>query len=225
MTSARRPIVVLGAGGHAREVASAIRHAVHSELWELVAFAVTDAHSAVRVGEVPVMQLGDIVPRFGACGFAAGVGDPRARHHVADIAIALGMEPVSVIDRRAVVDSSASVAAGAVVFAGAIVSCEATVEAHAHVNYLASVSHDSSVGEFSLVSPGVAIAGNVRVGTGAFLGIGASVKNGIPQRPLTIGDWAVVGAGATVVCDIPAGETWVGTPARRLATRQGGGRA
>ncbi|MBE3120403.1 MAG: acetyltransferase, partial [Candidatus Atribacteria bacterium] len=39
----------------------------------------------------------------------------------------------------------------------------------------------------------------------------ATVKQGI-----TIGNRAVIGCGAVVVDDIPAGETWVGVPARPL---------
>lgn len=36
---------------------------------------------------------------------------------------------------------------------------------------------------------------------------------------LTIGDRAVIGAGSVVTTDVPAGEIWVGNPARRVGTR------
>ncbi len=49
------------------------------------------------------------------------------------------------------------------------------------------------------------------VKTGAVLGAGAILLPGI-----TIGEGAVIGAGAVVTRDVPAGETWVGNPARRL---------
>lgn len=50
-----------------------------------------------------------------------------------------------------------------------------------------------------------------RVGRGASIGAGAVVLPG-----LTIGAGAMIGAGAVVTRDVPAGETWVGNPARRL---------
>jgi acetyltransferase-like isoleucine patch superfamily enzyme len=46
---------------------------------------------------------------------------------------------------------------------------------------------------------------------GASIGAGAVLLPGI-----TIGENALIGAGAVVTRDVPAGETWVGNPARRL---------
>lgn len=45
---------------------------------------------------------------------------------------------------------------------------------------------------------------------GASIGAGAVILPG-----LTIGEGATVGAGAVVTRDVPAGETWLGNPARR----------
>jgi serine acetyltransferase len=44
-------------------------------------------------------------------------------------------------------------------------------------------------------------------------GTGAVIRNGTPDRPLTIGDDVVIGAGACVVVDVPAGTTVAGVPA------------
>ncbi len=49
------------------------------------------------------------------------------------------------------------------------------------------------------------------VGQGALVGIGATV---MPGR--SVGDWSVVGAGACVIEDVPAGVTVVGVPAKPL---------
>jgi len=49
------------------------------------------------------------------------------------------------------------------------------------------------------------------MGEGVELGTGAVV---LPGK--TIGDWAVIGAGATITKDVPRGETWAGTPAKLL---------
>lgn len=46
---------------------------------------------------------------------------------------------------------------------------------------------------------------------GASLGSSVTVLCGI-----TIGAGAMIGAGSLVLCDIPAGETWAGHPARRI---------
>lgn len=49
-----------------------------------------------------------------------------------------------------------------------------------------------------------------RIGRGASIGGGAVILPGV-----TIGEGAMIGAGAVVTKDVPAGETWVGNPARR----------
>jgi len=59
------------------------------------------------------------------------------------------------------------------------------------------------------------IASPIRIGRGAWLGVNVVVLKGV-----TIGDGAVVGAGAIVTKSIPAGEIWVGVPARRIGCRK-----
>lgn len=52
---------------------------------------------------------------------------------------------------------------------------------------------------------------NTRIGRGASIGGGAVILPGV-----TIGEHALIGAGAVVTRDVPAGETWIGNPARRV---------
>jgi acetyltransferase-like isoleucine patch superfamily enzyme len=51
----------------------------------------------------------------------------------------------------------------------------------------------------------------VRIGEGAFIGIGAKI---IPC--VTVGQHAIVGAGAVVIADVPDEVTVVGVPARLI---------
>jgi len=51
---------------------------------------------------------------------------------------------------------------------------------------------------------------------GASIGANATVLGGV-----TIGERAMIGAGAVVHKDVPAGQTWVGNPARPLKSRRG----
>lgn len=56
----------------------------------------------------------------------------------------------------------------------------------------------------------------IAIGENVWLGGGVIVCGGV-----TIGDDAIVGAGAVVVRDVPAGATVVGNPARRIGPRRG----
>ena len=42
----------------------------------------------------------------------------------------------------------------------------------------------------------------------------------IITSPISIGDYAIVGAGSIVTKDIPAGEVWAGNPARFIRKRE-----
>ncbi len=49
---------------------------------------------------------------------------------------------------------------------------------------------------------------------GCDIGVGSILLPGV-----TVGEGAIVGAGAVVACDVPAREIWAGVPARRLRAR------
>lgn len=77
------------------------------------------------------------------------------------------------------------------------------------------VGHDAHVGEGSELTPGVVVGGFATIGRHVKIGINATI---LPYR--MIGDGAQIGAGAVVTKDVPAGETWVGNPARKLEDSQ-----
>lgn len=56
---------------------------------------------------------------------------------------------------------------------------------------------------------GIEVAKAVTIGTDVWVGAGAIVMPGV-----TVGDGAIIGAGAVVTCDVAAGRTVVGVPAR-----------
>jgi serine acetyltransferase len=54
------------------------------------------------------------------------------------------------------------------------------------------------------------------------IGHGVKIGQGAVFKPrVHVGDRAVIGAGAVVTKNVPAGETWVGNPARRLVRATG----
>lgn len=80
-----------------------------------------------------------------------------------------------------------------------------------HANLYSYVEHDCIIGDFVTFAPGAKVNGNVTIGDHAYIGSGAIVRQGV-----TIGAHAIIGMGAVVVCDIPAGMTVVGNPAKML---------
>lgn len=79
------------------------------------------------------------------------------------------------------------------------------------------VAHNVVIGADCLVIANAEVSGSVVVGDGAIIGPRAAVK-----EHLAIGVRALIGIGSVVICDVPGGEVWAGSPARFLRARRDG---
>ena len=77
------------------------------------------------------------------------------------------------------------------------------------MNTACTVDHNCIVSDGSHICPGVNLAGDVEIGKESWIGIGACVKQGI-----RIGSNVTVGAGASVINDLPDLVTAFGVPAK-----------
>ncbi len=85
-----------------------------------------------------------------------------------------------------------------------------------HANIYSYVAHDCVIGDYVTFAPGVKCNGNIHIEDHAYIGTGAVIKQGTPDKPLVIGKGAIVGMGAVVTKSVPEGVTVVGNPARIL---------
>lgn len=204
------PIVVIGAGGHARVLAEAL------VLGERRIAGHVAPEAALRGALGSYLGGDDAVAGLLAQGmmFALGVGFVNAAG-AARRAAMLDLVPeaawASVAHPRSIVSPSAQVGAGAFIAAGAVLGCDAVLGRGVIVNTGAVVDHDCQIGVNSHIATGARLAGSVTVGAHVLIGAGAVVRQGI-----AIGDGAIVGAGAVVIRDVAAGAVVVGNPARAI---------
>ena len=115
---------------------------------------------------------------------------------------------ITLVHPTAVISPYASIASGTVVFAGTVINAFAKVGVGCIINTSAVIEHDCSIDDFSHICPSVALAGGVSVGSKSWVGIGSQVK-----QLINIGDNCIIGAGSTVINNIPSNTIAYGSPA------------
>jgi sugar O-acyltransferase (sialic acid O-acetyltransferase NeuD family) len=214
-------VVIIGAGGHGREVAEILHHQAQ-EGTEVRVVGFIDENRSLHghtVDGLPVLgdwSWFDEMERTTVAVICA-VGLPQVGRRLIRQARARGLSFVNAISPLAHVSPAARLGQGIVVFPRVIVSTGVCLGSYCILNVGVTVSHDTHVGKYSNINPGAHLAGDINIGEGCYIGMGTNV---IQRR--SIGSWTVIGAGAAVVHDIPANVTAVGVPARVIKTRKEG---
>lgn len=208
-------VVIIGAGGQARDTDWLIREL--GDPFVSLGYVVSDAN---RLGPYDSPVLGDESwleeHRDEFDGLVLGIGSPTPRLRVAaDLAERFPekawptlVHPSAMFDR-----ASIELGRGVMIGAGVVGSVNLKLADFALINLGVTLGHEASFGSGSVVNHNAAIAGGVDIGRGALVGSGAAVL-----QYLSVGEGATVGAGAVVTKSVPAGETWVGVPARAMGT-------
>jgi sugar O-acyltransferase (sialic acid O-acetyltransferase NeuD family) len=216
-----RRVVVIGAGGFAREVKWLLEEiASAGDPVEFAGYVVSDL---AKVGEHD--SRGEICGDLGWLrsnrnafdALAIGIGTPAARLRVAaELHPEFGDEfwptlvhPSARLDRR-----TSRIGPGVLVCAGTMGTVGLDLAPFCMVNLACTLGHEARIGRGSVLNPTVNISGGVTLGEGVLVGTGAQVL-----QYLHVGDGATVGAGAVVTKDVAPGVTVVGMPAKLLGQR------
>lgn len=203
-------LVIVGAGGFARETAAAAAAAN----WRVLGFVDDDPalHGTTRTG-LPILGPIDSIVSSDAQ-VVVCVGNPRnytTRRRIVD---RLGLPPsryATVVHPAAEVGAGSVVGPGSVLLAGAVLTADVVLGSHVAVMPQAVLTHDDRVGDYATIASGVRLGGGAILEPGAYVGAGALIREGV-----TVGAWSLVGMGSVVLHDIPPGQIWAGNPARLL---------
>lgn len=224
MQEACRVIIILGAGGFAREAYWHIR-----ETWPtakiLFVDDVTDTTELVMCGEkIPVVKdwrfEAFLSSGPGRCedssfGFVIGVGNPQAKRILVKKAIESGLKPFpTVIHPRALVQGhDCRIGVGGIITPGCVVTTNVSIGDYVLINLNCTVGHDAALGDYVTCNPGCCISGNVTLGEGVVLGTGTVIR-----EKISVAAGVVTGAQTCVVKNIDEpGITVAGVPAKKLA--------
>lgn len=206
-------IVIFGAGGFGREVAWLIENINQEEPRFHILGFLDDDPSLVgkRLNNYPVFEAHTFLSDHRSISLALAVGQPLVRMAAADRLGEYALHYPNLIHPTVMMGNTNTLGMGNILCAGVIVTVNARIGNFCQLNLKTTVGHDCILEDFSTTACGVDLAGKSHIGRGAYLGNHATV---LPS--VRVGERAVVGAGAVVNRDLPAGTVSVGVPARTI---------
>lgn len=208
---------IYGASGFGREVMPVIRQLYNSNEGTRFVF-IDDGSTQVAINGHPVvswtafLELPASIRRV-----TVAIADSTVRKRLLTRCTEAGIASRNVIATNVVIGDSVVLDAGAILQPFVTLTSNIRIGIGFQANIYSYVGHDCVIGDYVTFAPRVMCNGNVHIGDRAYIGTGAIIRQGTPEKPLVIGADAVVGMGAVVTKDVPAGATVIGNPARIMA--------
>ncbi|MHB1125660.1 MAG: acetyltransferase [Bacillota bacterium] len=208
-TTSPYPAVIIGAGGHGKEILEIFLMRKHPVL------GLIDDNAGMAGGKVlgvPILGglswLEENQDKEFAC--VCAIGNNPVRKHIVE-RLAGKVRFINAVHPMAFISPSVQIGSGVMIGAGVILNTDVAINNHVIINTGALVSHETVIEDYGNLNPGSVIAGRVHVEEGAYIGAGATVIQNI-----SIGAWSLVGAGATVIRDVPPYAKVTGVPAKPM---------
>ena len=205
-------LLIIGAGGHGLVVGET---AIASKAFCEVFYLDDCFIDGIKKNEYGLKIIGSSQNIFDkSYGFKyknvfVAIGEPTTRMSFINKLKKKNFNLPSIIHPSAIISPTARIGNGSVILPNSIVCAGALICDGVILNTACTVDHNCIVSDGSHICPGVNLAGDVEIGKESWIGIGACVKQGI-----RIGSNVTVGAGASVINDLPDLVTAFGVPAK-----------
>lgn len=199
-----KAILIFGGGGHGKTLIDLIRALGAYQIAGIIDDGIT---AGTRIMDVPVLGGSDKLAEMAAMGVklaanaVGGIGNVDARIRVFKLLEEHGFLCPNLIHPSAWVEPGAELEGGVQVLALAYVGSEVSIGFGTLLNIGVIAAHDDRIGKVVNLSPNATLAGSVILEDYVQIGMCASVNIGV-----RVGTRALIGNGATVKSDVPAGE-------------------
>lgn len=204
----KKPLILVGGGGHCRSVIETAESAGYSIL------GVLDMPEEVgkEILSTKVIGTDDDIPAYvDKVEFVITVGfikNPSTRIKLYNRIIDAGGKLATIVASTAYVSKYAEIGEGTVVMHHAFVNAGAKVGKNVILNTFTNIEHDAEIGDQCHISTGTMVNGECKVGKNCFIGSQSVLANCI-----SIGDDIIVGAGSLIRKSISEKGIYSGNPA------------
>ena len=221
MVYSKKKLVIIGAGGFAREVRwlaeDVSKSNKNNDYYDFAGYVVSDLNITGENDSVSdilgnFQWLSDNRNSFDC--LAIGIGSPVARNEIAtDLERTFGSEywpslihPSAQFDRK-----KCTVSRGVLICANVVATVNVSFKEFSIINLSCTIGHEAVIGRSTTLNPTVNISGGVTLGENVLVGTGAQVL-----QYMDVGSNSTIGAGAVVTKPVVSGTTVVGIPAKPL---------
>jgi UDP-perosamine 4-acetyltransferase len=209
----KRPVIIVGAGGHAKVVIDSL---LASSVEILGATDCNPERMGMRILGVPIIGTDEVILQYKPeqiylVNGMGSVGKSTVRTEIFIYFKNLGYSFATVIHPSAVVGAEVVLSEGVQIMAGAIIQPGCRIGSNSIINTGTSIDHDCLIDLHVHLAPKVVLSGGVQIEEGVHIGTGAVLIQGI-----RIGKNSIVGAGAVVLKNVMESKKVVGVPAREV---------
>lgn len=210
-----RRLIIIGNCGNGGDVIALVESLKSKgELWEITGYLDDAGPGRGCLRQTPWLGKLSEATRWLPAEFAIAIGSESTYLMREGLFLSTGLDIghlVTLVHPFAQVSTHARISQGVIVQHGCCVGDNAQIGTAVYIGPLAHVGHDSVVGAWSVIAPGSIICGRVHVEDCVYIGAGSCLRPGI-----RVGTGALIGMGAVVTKDVPAGAVVVGNPAKIL---------
>ena len=204
-TEVKRPVIILGAGGHAKVVADVLKLSGY----KVIGLITPDELEGSICFRIKVLGNDDVLDSYSVkeIFLANGIGSLPRKNLRWNLAMKFkdkGFEFVQIIHPSAIISSNVKLGKGIQIMAGSVIQAGTCIGDDTIINTGTNVDHDCIISRNCHLSPAVTLSGGVKIYEGAYIGTGTVVIQNI-----SIGSNSIIAAGSVIHKNIAESTTFI----------------